>query len=59
MSVPIDSPSRTRSPWEATTHIFGRRKRIPSNSNYDENVCHVLEDMVIQLKRIADSLEEN
>lgn len=50
----------SKSPWETASHKLGRRRREGMNPiHYDENVRYVLEDIAIQLGRIADALESN
>lgn len=48
----------SKSPWDIVTHELGTRRRVGiSPIHYDENVRYVLEDISLQLGRIADALE--
>lgn len=55
MSVPATS----KSPWFNYIHRLGRRSQsnIPGIRYYDSNVRYALEDIALQLGRIADALE--
>ncbi len=56
----MTAPPRSKSPWEIVSHKLGLRRTSLSNSiYYDPNVRYVLEDIAIQLGRIADALESN
>lgn len=57
MSIP--RRSELRSPWEPTSHKLGTRYVGEFNpAYYDKNVRYVLEDIAVQLARIADALED-
>lgn len=57
MTVSISA--RTRSPWQTYVHKLGKRREgfYGGISYYDTNVRYVLEDIAVQLGRIADALE--
>lgn len=57
MSVPPPH-LRTRSPWAIVSHVLGKRYVGEFVARpFDTNVRFVLEDIAIQLGRIADAME--
>ena len=53
-------PRRSKPNWEEYKHrLFSRYVGDFHSHQYDKNVRYVLEDIAIQLGRIADALEGN
>lgn len=56
----MTAPLRNKSLWYTSEHKLGRRRERDATlgiRQYDDNVRYVLEDIAIQLNRIADALE--